>query len=799
VSILALLALTARANTLLVGPAQPYPTIAGALAASVAGDRIEVDPGDYPEDLSIAHDLEIVGVGGAAVTRIYGGNGTVMIHSTTGALVHLEGLTIDPLGVRALMVDQGATLELVDAIVVNSTPILPPDIYYGIGGSILIDGANATISGTSFSLATPNGRWGGHIGVRNGVLDVTDSTLSGASTLHGGAIYAETSTVTLTRVTLDGNTATGAVDANGPSSLGGGLYALSSAVTLTDCSVLGNDAGIGGGVAVFGGSLVATGGTIDGNAAEHAGGIYCGLATGCSLTGIAVTGNTATGSTDPTYFQSDSTGGGLLGYLSPVVISDGVFTGNAGDMFGGAVNVTAGTATITGTTFEANSAGYGAGVMCNASTDCALTDDAFVANVAAYAGGGAVIWNSIGDVVACDFFDDEAGMTGGAISLYYQTNVQIHENVFCGNATTLDLGGAVAVADGSADSWNNDYVDSSAATYGGALAISGTGTLTSTNDLVAWSGTTLAGGFAAFSLDPVNGPLTSDYDLWFDNSTGDHATGVALTDLPGLDPMLPGYVPGDCAGSDFWPAWGSPVIDAGTPAILDAAGGPSDIGRYGGPTGDPAALADADGDGVPAHWDCDDTLAGVNPDAREVCDAADLDEDCDGQAEDADATATGQTWFYTDGDGDGAVVGGAQRCDPEPGEIPGDPATAVIDCDDADADVHPGAVEVPDNGRDDDCADGDAVSPPDTDPPDTDPPDTDLPDTDLPGTDPPSTNDRELDDAGGGAGAASGCGCATASPVGSAAAWLVLVGIGIGRARRVTRSARPAPLPPPRS
>ena len=32
---------------------------------------------------------------------------------------------------------------------------------------------------------------------------------------------------------------------------------------------------------------------------------------------------------------------------------------------------------------------------------------------------------------------------------------------------------------------------------------------------------------------------------------------------------------------------------------------------------------------------------GINPDAQEVCDAADVDEDCDGLADDADASATG--------------------------------------------------------------------------------------------------------------------------------------------------------------
>ncbi|MFN7147603.1 MAG: putative metal-binding motif-containing protein, partial [Myxococcota bacterium] len=51
--------------------------------------------------------------------------------------------------------------------------------------------------------------------------------------------------------------------------------------------------------------------------------------------------------------------------------------------------------------------------------------------------------------------------------------------------------------------------------------------------------------------------------------------------------------------------------------------------------------------------DCDDTAAARNPGAAEVCDAADVDEDCDGSADDADAGVTGGTTYYADADADG--------------------------------------------------------------------------------------------------------------------------------------------------
>lgn len=125
--------------------------------------------------------------------------------------------------------------------------------------------------------------------------------------------------------------------------------------------------------------------------------------------------------------------------------------------------------------------------------------------------------------------------------------------------------------------------------------------------------------------------------------------------------------------------------------------------------------ADADGFGDPTAFtlactapagsvldssDCDDAHSTVNPAANELCDPANVDEDCDGTADDADATATGQDTYYEDADGDsygdGSAVG-LMACDPVSGTVTDD-----SDCDDGDPAIHPGAAEVC-NGVDDDC------------------------------------------------------------------------------------------------
>ncbi len=130
-------------------------------------------------------------------------------------------------------------------------------------------------------------------------------------------------------------------------------------------------------------------------------------------------------------------------------------------------------------------------------------------------------------------------------------------------------------------------------------------------------------------------------------------------------------------------------------------------------------MVDADGDGfgdddsvviacegasgdVTTGGDCDDTRDDVNPDAREVCDDLDTDEDCDGRVDDDDndLVLDTQVPLYMDGDGDGYGAGEVARyaCD-------ADAYTSVddTDCDDSEATVSPGATEDCSNGVDDDC------------------------------------------------------------------------------------------------
>ncbi len=113
---------------------------------------------------------------------------------------------------------------------------------------------------------------------------------------------------------------------------------------------------------------------------------------------------------------------------------------------------------------------------------------------------------------------------------------------------------------------------------------------------------------------------------------------------------------------------------------------------------------DADGDGALALGfgdDCDDTDPAIHPGAPEVCDG--LDNDCDGLIDDDDTDrVTSRTWFI-DEDGDGYGGAAILACDEPLGAT-----DAGGDCDDANANIHPGADELCDT-IDRDC-DGDPTA-----------------------------------------------------------------------------------------
>ncbi|MFZ9886642.1 MAG: putative metal-binding motif-containing protein [Myxococcota bacterium] len=108
--------------------------------------------------------------------------------------------------------------------------------------------------------------------------------------------------------------------------------------------------------------------------------------------------------------------------------------------------------------------------------------------------------------------------------------------------------------------------------------------------------------------------------------------------------------------------------------------------------------------GTPTH-DCDDLAGDVQPGAEELCNGR--DDDCDAEV---DEGAIDLLRFARDGDGDGFTddTEAVDACTAPPGyAIPSE----TPDCDDDDPAEHPGAVDVPGDGLDQDCDGKDATAP----------------------------------------------------------------------------------------
>ena len=208
--------------------------------------------------------------------------------------------------------------------------------------------------------------------------------------------------------------------------------------------------------------------------------------------------------------------------------------------------------------------------------------------------------------------------------------------------------------------------------------------------------------------------LDSDGDSW-----GDALVTEQSCNTP------PGYVL-DATDCDDWAAGVNPgaqeVCDAGdTDEDCDGTADDADVDVE--PSGFSAWYADGDSDGygagtaayfcdMPSGYaaldtDCNDNRAAINPGAQEICDAADRDEDCDGASDDNDSSATGQSTWYADTDGDnyGGTGAGGSFCNQPAGYASGN-----NDCDDGNSAVHPGVVEAPalcENHLDDNCSGSD--------------------------------------------------------------------------------------------
>ncbi len=195
-------------------------------------------------------------------------------------------------------------------------------------------------------------------------------------------------------------------------------------------------------------------------------------------------------------------------------------------------------------------------------------------------------------------------------------------------------------------------------------------------------------------------------ETWYADTDADGYGDPDATTLACAPPE--GYV-ADATDCDDTDAGTHPGADEYCNSLDDDCDGSADEGV---PVDAPRWRQDADGDTYgneatswrrctkPRTWvadvepyDCDDTDASIHPGAEDPCDG--IDNDCNGVVDDGE----GDPWYAdTDGDGYGDPGSTTSSCSEPPGYV-----ADATDCDDTDADTHPGADEGCADGVDNDC------------------------------------------------------------------------------------------------
>jgi uncharacterized repeat protein (TIGR01451 family) len=408
-------ACTLRAAVQEADAGPPAATLAITLPAGLFALTIPPAGGDdvATGDLNITRPLTITGAG-QLTTIVDGGALDRIFNINTAGAVGISGLTVQNGAVSANSAVAGG---------------------FG-GGGILVQGSAAV---TFSNMAVSS----------NSVA--TTGTLS---SMGGGIRTVGTGSLTLTAVTISGNTMT-----SGQTAVGGGLQESGGGtVTLTNCTVSGNTVtalvAVGGGVAEGGffvelgsASFILTATTVSGNSLFSVGGGFEGAAFGG---GIA------------------QTGGGAVTLLGSMVSGNSATETGGAQAFGGGIvqigeaNVAASGSTIGGNTVTSNSGpGEGGGIAQEGSGNVTLTDSVVSGNTA-QTNGPAGRANAFGGGIV----EDAAGIVTLA-------NVTISGNRAVSTTTARAGGGGVGESGGGQVVMTNVTVDGNTATSNGGAAQGG--------------------------------------------------------------------------------------------------------------------------------------------------------------------------------------------------------------------------------------------------------------------------------------------------------------------------------------
>lgn len=293
---------------------------------------------------------------------------------------------------------------------------------YSYGDTTLISGCIITQNSTTDTYA-----FGGGINNAQGVLTITNSTISENSAYEGGGINNVNGTLTVTNSIVSKNTA----------SRGGGIYNTYGSLAVINTDIDKNSASYGGGIYndYHALSLTVTDSTFTNNSVTVSGG------------GIYTAGNLST-ITDSTFTQNLALYGGGIINSGELIIIGSTLSKNSTQSGGGIDNL--GTLTVINSVIINNTAtSYGGGIYSSGADSVLTVTGSAVSGNLAFSGGGICNTGTL-MVTNCTFTENSAPYGAGIYNLFYKySNMSsVINSTFAGNSVAhaiCNMGGTLTV------------------------------------------------------------------------------------------------------------------------------------------------------------------------------------------------------------------------------------------------------------------------------------------------------------------------------------------------------------------
>ncbi|MFM2163323.1 MAG: hypothetical protein RLZZ383_2835, partial [Pseudomonadota bacterium] len=655
----------ASAATLAVGPTRPLATLTEAVAVAADGDILTLDPGTYDDAVTLVGRTLTISALGAVTWRA----ADAELLRVEGGTVVVLGVTFAADGARAITATQGASVRIVNSRIAGNDRA---NATWEGAAAAALDGAALAFDNCDFENNLAYGAsLGGHLYADNATLEVEDATFASGGATEGGAIACTRSaacTVTRADFTTHG------------AALDGGVFFVDQDATLTATAVTVTDAAAGrDGGAVFAdaaGAVVLDDVTfVDARAVEAGGALRLNNVVEARFNGVHLRSTSAR-----------RAGGIALDAVALATGSDWTVCDSEAGGEGGALRVT------------------GAGTT---QLDHLVVLDTRATGTRANGEGGAIWVDAPGGDVSlehADLLDGSATAAGGSVRINRGTLTGRH--ILWGWTTG---GTAVSAATGTTvgldwSAWWSNAAGDVAGTTRGVHAVQADPALVAyrrngvcdDDDLRLSPTSPLRDGGDPATTDPdgsvadigATGGLGARADLWVDGDSDGTVFAYDCDDTtsavrPGATEICNG-VDDDCDG------------DVDSAGVVGAPTWYRDRDRDGfGADASAVVACDPPGNTVPAAGDCDDNDDAVFPGAEEVCN--DVDDNCDGSTDGADARGRLQWYRDDDDDGHGNPAASIGACDKPDGYVLSD-----RDCDDRDPLISPDGTETCD-GRDEDC------------------------------------------------------------------------------------------------